>query len=110
MPDIEDRIWTKFKDQGVVVAAIDPNGDSADGVQAWSSSSGVTYPIGLESPDTPTYKALVKNFKGLNPYPVDVVVGRDGTIAYISREYDPDGLLAAVEAELAKEAPTALAR
>ncbi len=94
----------------MVVAAIDPNGDSADGVQAWSSSSGVTYPIGLESPDTPTYKALVKNFKGLNPYPVDVVVGRDGTIAYISREYDPDGLLAAVEAELAKEAPTALAR
>lgn len=94
----------------MVVAAIDPNGDSADGVQAWSSSSGVTYPIGLESPDTPTYKALVKNFKGLNPYPVDVVVGRDGTIAYISREYDPDSLLAAVEAELAKEAPTALAR
>ena len=92
------------------MAAIDPNGDELDGVVTFTASSGATYPIGLESPDTPTYKALVRNFKGLNPYPVDVVVGKDGNIAYVAREYDPEGLLAAVEAELAKDAPTALAR
>ena len=110
MPDLEDRIWSKYKDQGVVVAAVNPNGDALDGVIAFTASSGATYPIGLESPDTPTYKALVQNFKGLNPYPVDVVVGKDGNIAYVAREYDPEGLLAAVEAELAKEGPTASAR
>lgn len=92
------------------MAAINPNGDEVDGVIAFTASSGATYPIGLESTDTPTYKALVQNFKGLNPYPVDVVVGKDGRIAYVAREYDPEGLLAAVEAELAKEGPTALAR
>lgn len=93
-----------------MVAAIDPNGDASDGVTAFTASSGVTYPIGLEDPETPTYKALVKNFKGLNPYPVDVVIGKDGKIAHIAREYDPVALLAAVEAEMAKEAPTAMVR
>jgi hypothetical protein len=35
------------------------------------------------------------------------VVGRDGLITYISREYDPEGLLAAVEAALSAEPPLA---
>lgn len=110
MPDIEDRLWSKYKDKGLVVAAIDPNGDASDGVTMFTRSSGVTYPIGLEDPDTATYKALVKNYRGLNPYPVDVVIGKDGNVVYVSREYDPATLTAVVEAELAKEAPTAMLR
>ena len=85
-----------------MVVAIDPNGDAPDGVQAFTKHSGATYPIGLESPDTPTYKGFTANFKGLNPYPVDVVVGRDGKVAYVGREYDPATLQAVIEAELAK--------
>jgi hypothetical protein len=53
-------------------------------------------------PSTQTYSALTQNYKGSNPFPVDVVIGKDGVITYIAREYDPDGITAAVEAALAK--------
>ena len=61
-----------------------------------------TFLIGLEDPTTKTYAALNQNFKGANPFPVDVVVNKDGRIAYIAREYDPDGIRAAIDALLAK--------
>lgn len=88
----------------MVVAAIDANGDAVEGVQEFVKHMDLTYPVGLEDEATPTYAGLTdRNFQGANPFPVDVVVGRDGTITYISREYDPDGLKAAVEAALAEE-------
>lgn len=95
-------MWQKYKDQGVEVVAIDANGDAADGVQEFVKNLGTSYPIGLEDETTKTYEALVENFKGANPFPVDVVVGKDGKIRYIAREYDPEGLTAAVEAALAE--------
>jgi hypothetical protein len=60
----------------------------------------VSYPVGLEV--TKNYVSLTQAFQGLNPFPVDVVVGKDRKIAYIAREYDLAGLTAAIEAELAK--------
>lgn len=92
----------KYKDRDLVVVAIDPNGDDPAGVKAFVAHSGATYPIGLESPETPTYKGFTQNFKGLNPYPVDLVVGKDGKVAYVSREFDPGAMQQAIEAELAK--------
>lgn len=61
---------------------------------------GVEYPVGVETTDT--YRQLTRRFEGLNPFPVNVVVGKDGRIAYIAREYDPEALTAAIEAELAR--------
>jgi peroxiredoxin len=101
LPDIEDRIWRAYRDRGVEVVAIDANGDALDGVSEFVKNLGTTFTIGLEDPSTKTYEALVENFKGANPFPVDVVVGTDGKIRYIAREYDPEGLVAAVEAALA---------
>jgi hypothetical protein len=99
---MEQRIHQAYGDKGVQVVAIDANGDAMDGVQAFVKNLRTSYPIGLEDTTTQTYEALTKNFKGANPFPVDVVVGKDGKIAYIAREYDPEGILAAVEAELEK--------
>jgi hypothetical protein len=56
----------------------------------------------LEDTSTPTYEAFVEQFKGANPFPVDVVVGKDGRVRYVAREYDPEGLIAAVEEALAE--------
>jgi peroxiredoxin len=92
---------TKYGDT-VEVIAINANGDAMDGVQRFVSNLHVTYPVGLEDPSTKTYSALTQNYKGSNPFPVDVVIGKDGVITYIAREYDPDGIAAAVEAALAK--------
>jgi hypothetical protein len=91
----------KYGDK-VEVIAINANGDAMDGVQRFVSNLRVTYPVGLEDPSTQTYSALTQNYKGSNPFPVDVVIGKDGVITYIAREYDPNGITAAVEAALAK--------
>ena len=101
MPDIEDRIVKKYGDS-IAVVALDANGDAMDGVQSFVANFHATYNIGLEDPGTKTYQALTQNFKGANPFPVDVVVAKDGTIAYVAREYDPDGIVQAVDAEVAK--------
>ena len=95
----------KYKDK-VVVVGIDPwpSPDMSDpmGVQTFTQHVGATFQIGLEDLSTPTYNAFVANFKGLNPFPVDIIVGKDGNIAYISREYDGEALTAAIDAEIAK--------
>ncbi len=84
------------------VAAVCADGTTTSTASTGSGSLQVTYPVGLEDPSTRTCAALTQNFKGSNPFPVDVVVGKDGIITDIAREYDPDGITAAVEAALAK--------
>lgn len=115
MPDFEERYWRRFRDRGLVVVGINPGGrggirgdDSTDdigGVQRFIQKLGITYPVGLE--DTGNYLRFAENFRGSNPFPVDIVVDRNGTIVYIAREYDPAALSAAIEKLLAQDAPSA---
>jgi hypothetical protein len=104
VPELERRFWRKYRDRGVEIVAVDSHDNTVEGgmegVRDYAGRFGNTHPVGLESPNTPTYAALVRNYRGANPFPVDVVVGRDGLITYIAREYDPDRLEAAIEAAL----------
>jgi hypothetical protein len=43
----------------------------------------------MEVPNV-TYSALVTNFEGPNPFPLSAIVGKDGIIRYVAKEYDPD--------------------
>jgi hypothetical protein len=61
----------------------------------------VNFPLGLEE-GSPTYGAIVSNFRGPNPFPVDVIVDKDGIIRYATHEYDPDGMVEVVERLLAE--------
>jgi hypothetical protein len=49
------------------------------------------YPVGIET--SLNYATFASSFEGSNPFPIDVLVGKDGTIRYIAREYDPTELL-----------------
>lgn len=102
MPDIEQRFWQKYREQGLVVVALNAHDDleKIGEVQQFCDKLGVTYDIGLE--ETETYMSLTQNFEGLNPFPVDVIVGKDGKIAYITREYDPDAMSEIIEQLLAE--------
>lgn len=85
--------------------ALDPGGrggvsggastDDLDGVARFISNIRVSYPVGLES--TRNYLDFAANYKGLNPFPIDVLVGKDGNIAYVAREYDPDSMTPVLE-------------
>jgi peroxiredoxin len=100
--DYEDRFKKKYGDK-VEIVLLNANGDPVDGVQEYVRNLHITYNIGLEDPATKTFAALNEVFKGANPFPDDIVVGKDGKIAYISREYDPDEIERAIDAELARD-------
>ena len=69
-------------------------------MQAFCGTLGVSFDVGLE--ETGTYFSLTQNFVGPNPFPVDILVGKDGKIAYITREYDPPALTEMIEMLLAE--------
>lgn len=102
LPDLEARFWQKYKDRGLVMVSLNAHDASErmGEVDQYADNLRVTFPLGLEQ--TRTYAALTQNFAGLNPFPVDVVVGKDGKIAYIAREYDPDALVEVIERLLAQ--------
>jgi peroxiredoxin len=99
--DFESRFKKKYGDN-VEIVLLNANGDPIDGVQKYVKNLHITYVLGLEDPTTQTYAKVTENYKGANPFPVDIVVGKDGLIRYIAREYDPNMIEAAVDAELAK--------
>ena len=70
-------------------------GDDAAIIAQFIAQTGVTFDIGWD--DNQSYFQFPK-IGQISPFPLDVVVDRDGTIVYLSREYDPVALLAAVEA------------
>ncbi|MBI5609117.1 MAG: redoxin family protein [Deltaproteobacteria bacterium] len=100
--DYQDRFQKKFGDKIEVVKLNANVPDTMDIVQAYVKNLGITYKIGLEDPSTHTFDAIQKNFKGVNPFPDDVVVGKDGVIRYVAREYDPDAIEAEILAALAQ--------
>jgi len=111
LPDIEDRFARKYKDRGLVVVGVNPGGrgglrggastDDIGGVQRFTENLGVSFPVGVES--TSNYPAYNRNFRGANPFPIDIIVDRDGRIVYIAREYDPVKMTAVIEALLNKK-------
>jgi hypothetical protein len=110
LPDIEQRFWRKYRDRGLKVVGLNPGGrggirgaaatDDIGGVQRFTEKLGVTFPTGLE--ETGSYLRFAENFRGANPFPIDVIVDRDGTIAYVAREYDPAAMEAVIERLLAR--------
>ena len=102
LPDLETRFWQKYKERGLVMVALNAHDatERMGEVDQYVDNLRVTFPLGLEQ--TRTYAALTQNFAGLNPFPLDVVVGKDGKIAYIAREYDPDALIEVIEKLLAR--------
>lgn len=96
-------MWQAYETQGLMVVAIDPDDDDYTQiaeVEAFCSTLDVTFPVGVE--DTQTYESLAGAFDGANPYPVDVLVDKQGIIRYVAREYDPAQMEAVIQQLLAE--------
>lgn len=92
LPDVQERFYNKYRDQGLQVVGLDAHDtvDQISQVNDYRENLGITFPMGIEQ--TKTYAAIQENYKGLNPFPTDLVIGKDGRIAYLSREYDPGAI------------------
>ena len=95
-PDLEASIWQPYRDLGVEVVGINPPsfGDDSALIQDFIEQTGVTFPIGIDVEQT--YDAF-RVGDGLSPFPLDVIIGPDGTIAYVAREYDGDAMRAVID-------------
>jgi peroxiredoxin len=100
---MEQRFWQTYADEGVVMLGIDPDEEDytqLPQVENFCETLGVTYPVGVE--ETMTYEMFSGAFEGTNPYPVDVIVDKQGIIRYVAREYDPSAMQAVIEELLAE--------
>jgi hypothetical protein len=111
LPDLDTEFWQEYRDADLQVVAIDPGGlglfynppiqtDTLEGVSRYATDLGVTYPIGLET--TTTYFQFAKNYAGANPFPLQVLVDKEGVVRYVARQYDPVAVRAMVEQLLAE--------
>ena len=101
---MEQRFWQQYQDQGLVMLGIDPDAEDymqLAEVENFCSTLDVTYPVGIE--ETTTYELLTSSFAGTNPYPVDVIVDKQGIIRYVAREYDPAAMQKVIEELLEEE-------
>jgi hypothetical protein len=107
---MEEQFWSVYKDQGLEIVAVDPGGlgaiqggastDDLPGVQAYVEHLDISYPVGLET--TANYALYKANFVGQNPFPVDIIVDKNGIIRYIAREYDAPTMHQVVQELLAE--------
>jgi peroxiredoxin len=108
MPDLQRQFAETYAAEGLQVVGIDADADdraNPDAVAAFVDNLGVTLPILVEDSDlTPTYTTIEGIYDGGNPFPVDIVIDRQGIIRHVSREYDPPALHAIVQ-ELLAESP-----
>ncbi len=97
-PDIEKQIWNPYADRGVQVLGVSGAGlrgeESEDTVRRFQAQTAVTFPLLLG--DT-TRKAFGKTKDRISPYPFDVIVGPDGTIAYIGTRFDRVAMTRVIE-------------
>ena len=67
-------------------------------VAQFKEQTGVTFPLLLND----TTKDLYANSDGsITPYPLDVIVDRNGTVVYLRHEFDSDAMQATIDNLLA---------
>jgi hypothetical protein len=105
LPDIESSFYQKYADDGLRVIAIDANaldvGDVA-GLTEYVNWLGVSYPVATEAAGEGTYGLFNALYEGSNPFPIDIIIDKEGTIRYIAREYDPIAMDAVIQELLAE--------
>lgn len=69
--------------------------DDAATVQAFVDQTQITFAAGIEL--SSSYTTLRAAVDSISPYPLDMIVDKDGNIAYLAGEYDPDAMTAVME-------------
>lgn len=102
-PDIETQVWQRFADDGVVVLGLSGSGlfgnESVATLNAFVEQTGVTFPI-LRGDRS--YFEYGNQDGAISPFPLDVIVDREGRIRYLRHEFDGDAMVAEIERLLAE--------
>jgi hypothetical protein len=108
LPDIQNVLVDVYGPQGLVAIAIDNDAQDIlfpESIAAFTANQGVDYQVAAQDTSTLTYEAIAATYAGSNPYPVDILIDKQGIMRYIAREYDPVALEAMVIELLAEPDP-----
>ena len=95
MPHLEERVWQRFRSEGVQLLGVDLD-EPEEKVRGLIEDTGVTYPICLD-PGGALFGAVTVPKAGVTR---NVVVDREGRIAFLTRLFDEaefEAMVAAVE-------------
>ncbi len=96
MPAME-RLWQRYKDEGLVVIALSMDSGGAKAVKAYIEHSKYTYPVGLDP------KMEVAQLYGARSVPSTFIIDRSGALRAIAlgpRDWDGKAAFAYIEALL----------
>jgi peroxiredoxin len=103
MPALQSDVWERFRNLGLVVLALGRGHEAAE-LEAFRKELGATFDMAAD-PDRAVYGRYARNM-----IPRNVLVGRDGRIAFQSVGYTSEEfrrIVSAVEAALAEPTPDA---
>jgi peroxiredoxin len=84
MPHLEKEVWQAYKDKGVVLIGVDRD-EPLQKVIAFHQDMKISYPLALD-PGADIFGRFANKKSGVTR---NVVIDRDGRIAYLTRLYDP---------------------
>lgn len=93
MPHLEERVWQRFMQDGLTLLGVDLD-EPADKVRGLVEDTGVTYPICLD-PGGALFSAVTVPKAGVTR---NVVVNREGNIAFLTRLFDETEFDAMIDA------------
>lgn len=75
--------------------------DDLETLQRFRDQMGITFPILHDADGSVSAQYTQLKAEGVaSAYPEDWVIGSDGRVAYVNNGYDPDQMIAIIEAEL----------
>ena len=86
MPFIESDIWQRHKDNSDFALLGINRDEPVETVVSFAQKTGVTYPIGLD-PKAAIFELYAEKDAGITR---NVIIGKDGRIAMLTRLYDPE--------------------
>ncbi len=102
LPHLENEVWEKYRDEDFELVVVGREHTPAE-LNAFRQETGFTFPL-VADPDRATYGKFAEK-----SIPRTYVIGRDGTILYQSKGYDPKefaGMIAAIDQALDGDAET----
>ena len=85
MPHIEDEIWQKWKDDGLIVIGVDRD-EPLEKAQMLIDKTKVTYPISLD-PGAEIYKKFAAEKSGVTR---NVIIDKNGEVVFLTRLFKID--------------------
>lgn len=84
MPHLEKEVWQAYQDKGLLLIGVDRD-ETLDQVKKFHSEMHISYPLALD-PGADIFGRFADKRSGVTR---NVIIDRDGKIAYLTRLYDP---------------------